>query len=224
VDVRVCYTAYCVNDWADIMRRHMRMLRDSVLSEYDADVSVFAYPYTRDVLSAVDELGSSCSVYAVGANMFEFPALRSLVDRPADANLYFHTKGASVPVDGERKPGERRWNDDMCYFNIGMCSTCVPYLKEYDGCGIAFKIEKLYGDHVGCGYYAGNFWWSTGRHLRGLQDSRFIRAPVDRFDAERMVGGSRGSFMSLWMPRGGLWGNDHDSGEKTLNPTVYIIP
>jgi hypothetical protein len=200
------------------------MLRDNVMARYDVDVSVFAYPYTRDVLSVVDELGSRCHVYAVGANMFEFPAIRSLVDSPSDVNLYFHTKGASVPVGGARKPGEHKWDADMSYFNLVMCSTCIAHLASHDGCGIAFTVDKLYGDHVGCGYYAGNFWWATGRYLRGLQGSRFIRAPVDRFDAERMVGGSRGSFMSLWMPRGGQWDDDHDSGERILNPVVYITP
>ena len=221
-DIHIAYTAYCVNDWADIMRRHMELLRDNVLARHDASVSVFAYPVAPELKSVVDVLGSACAVHALSHNMFEFPALRHLVDSPAAVNLYLHTKGASTPVGHERKPIVRRWDAYMCHYDLGMADRCMSYLSACDCCGMGFKDSPVTSGSPGFGYYSGNFWWASGSHLRRLRSSRMLRTPVDRYDAERLIGGVHGSFASLWQPRVACWA-DTDQGELPLEPQVITV-
>jgi hypothetical protein len=228
-DVRIAYTAYCVNDWRDVMSRHMSMLRDSVLSRYDADVSIFAFPAVDGVASVVDALGHSCTIHELPDNQYEFPALRSLASKPAAVNLYLHTKGVAHPESGPRdearvKSALRRWDRYMSRFCLGMCDTCVAQLASADCAGVALRLKSVLTAKCLC-HYSGNFWWSSGRHLHALRASPHIISPRSRYDAEAFIGSIHGTYASLCNhgARGGLYRAEYNPDTLPLDIKVVTV-
>lgn len=214
--IQICYTAYCVNDWEDIMRRHMELIRDNILSSHDADISVFAYPRVGRLYSVVDVLGKPCAVHWSDVNDYEFPALRSITADPRDVNLYMHTKGVSH-TDPARKEAVRRWDRYMCRFNVQMCDLCLSQLSSSDCCGVSFRTCPFW-------HYSGNFWWSNGAHLARLRDCRFLVSPSSRFDAERLIGASPAVFTELCGVDGCLYDKDYDPDSVDPAIRVFVWP
>lgn len=75
------------------------------------------------------------------------------------AALYMHTKGAGRPTEANAM-----WRRGMTRALVGHWEQCVSLLGDHDIVGCHW-IEQ-FGDQ----FFAGNFWWSRGSHLRRLPE------------------------------------------------------
>lgn len=186
--IKVNYTAYCINNWREIMLDGMIRLKKHLLDNYKAAVSVFAYPYSYQVNEVLAESGVDARIIKCPRNEYEFPALRDLAEDPDDLNLYFHTKGVTHPLGH----GDcRYWRDFMTHFNIDRCSYCIENLQWYDAVGVAFKGSPW-------PHFSGNFWWATRSHLLAADRSYLYRyRNTSRWDAERFICANAGRYLSM---------------------------
>jgi hypothetical protein len=123
---------------------------------------------------------------------FEFPALR-LVQRAAEnwdgAILYLHTKGASRPDI----PKCREWRRYMQWGVIEHGYDCVAAItRGYDCAGVEWHLGQWPRGSSSpkvrecAGFFAGNFWWASAKHIRSLPDPEIIAG--SRWDAEAWIG------------------------------------
>ncbi|MCI0656431.1 MAG: hypothetical protein L0170_05100, partial [Acidobacteria bacterium] len=72
---------------------------------------------------------------------------------------------------GVTKPGLERhmkgWRDLMMYFLVEQTQDCLELLEQgKDVVGVDYRREK--NELESKRHYAGNFWWTTCKHLRTL--------------------------------------------------------
>lgn len=122
--------------------------------------------------------------------------------------LYLHTKGvwaATQPMTDDqrpdREPFNHAWRRSMTYDTITRWRECVLALDEGADTVGAHSIPPEYGGP----YWAGNFWWATGHHIRLLPPL----LDDHRYRAEAWVGTRPGAYMheirTGWPGPGTLW-------------------
>jgi hypothetical protein len=94
----------------------------------------------------------------------------SYIDSSNTLYFYLHTKG----IRHFGKPYEPtiiKWIKDLLYWNIQLWKKAVQILKTYD----------TYGCNMNNIHYAGNFWWSTAKHIQTLPNHipDYYTAPED---------------------------------------------
>lgn len=80
--------------------------------------------------------------------------------RDKDKVLYIHSKGVSH-TDAEEAADRVLWVDLMLHWLVNRYQLCLDMLDKHDTVGVRYMT--LPEPH-----YSGNFWWSTGKHLRAL--------------------------------------------------------
>lgn len=97
------------------------------------EFNIFAYPEDNRLIDLVDKYGLSdkTNIVFCKENRFEFPAIIDLVENPMDMNLYFHTKGITAKLKGNRPASyipSLAWNDYMTYFCVYCYGICRQVL------------------------------------------------------------------------------------------------
>lgn len=132
--------------------------------------------------------------YVGSISNFEFPTLKRLKEhatvKPNDLFCYIHTKGVSKPK--HRNSFNAEWRKYMMFGVIENWETLAEKLDCHDAAGVEWYPDVLPGKY-GCkqgnchGFFAGNFWWSTGQHICTLPgiDSLDLE---NRWNAEAWIG------------------------------------
>lgn len=106
-----------------------------------------------------------------------------------DNILYIHTKGVIT-----NNINTKHWREYLVYFNITKWIECVSLLMTYDACGVELvhNTEKNISltsipIHYSYDFFAGNFWWATGKYLFMLPHPNKMKTNY-RWSAERWIG------------------------------------
>jgi hypothetical protein len=197
--IKANYTLYAVGDWELMLKKHLFALTESGLYDNLETFNVFAYPYQEKIESIVSEYGvkDRTKVIDVVSNRFEFPAIKDLLENPYTYNLYFHSKGLSLRDNAKSYIPSLAWNDYMTYFNVYHWRECVTeMINDQDMVGAEFMDQ--YGKH----FYAGNFWWSTGDHLRKVNETsekiQSFKKEENRYDCEGIASSIKGNYSELY--------------------------
>lgn len=198
-EIKINYTAFCVNEWRAIVLDHMTRLKRSVLDRYDCGLTIFANPNPPELRELLEELGVGARIVETQPASWEFPAIRDLITSPNELNLYFHTKGVTRPG----QPSAAAWNEYMTHFVVDRCDTCIAQIRCNGCCCAGTSFRQMFpGRRPPWWHYSGNFYWGTGDYLRTLDPEEL---KVDRYRAEMLLGTGSGRFFSA-----------HDTGMRDL--------
>jgi hypothetical protein len=198
--IKINYTAYLVGDWESVFERHVFLLKHSGLYKECEQFNIFSYPDNDRLSVLINEYGiqEKTRIFKQDSNRFEFPAMDDLMCNPLDANLYLHTKGVSLKSNKRAYVPSLYWNDYMSYFNICRYKDCLEMLKTSDMCGVELEPQKNPKNGF---LYCGNFWWSTGKHLKDVHDSEkyqeFLKSD-DRYFCERVMCSIPGKYAEFY--------------------------
>jgi hypothetical protein len=167
----VVYHVYCYDDWKIVVDEQMKRLQKSGLYE-SADKLFMTINLGTETEESVNEFFNQYDKFDKEyhvTNAYEYPGIKKVKDF-CDENddvkiLYFHTKGVSNKYRRHDRPDEisevkvkgvASWREVLEYFVIDNWKDCILKLDDYDSVGVTCDN----------GWFWGNFWWSTTKHIR----------------------------------------------------------
>lgn len=220
--IKVNYTAYLVGDWELIVEKHLFAMKCSGLYKDCTEFNVFAYPEDNRLTDLVDKYGLSgkTNIVFCKENKFEFPAIIDLVENPMDMNLYFHTKGLTLKLKGNRPVSyvsALAWNDYMTYFCVYCYDICQQVLQSgFSAVGVEFGKQDKPGTWH---HYSGNFWWASRQHLDRIRSGEYwneFKSSNDRYACETVISTAPGKFVELY----NTGTNTHNTGYLYHRPIL----
>lgn len=206
---------YIGNNWFEIVNEQLNKLINSGLY-YQADKIYYgAYSSNKTQLFRFIELVKTKDVRKKikivihphnDGEKQTLILLQEVVKNYEDAYvLYYHTKGVTTLQQHTDKPNldyknTESWRHVMEYFNIEQWKRCI---SEF--------LKHSFVDTVGCLYigddgfpnkyfYAGNFWWSTSKHINRLPD---MKLRDNRMGCELWIGSEPHNWLNLYPAHGG---------------------
>lgn len=172
----VFYHIYANSNTLDIMRDQISKIIFSGLYKDATQIYCFLAgenEYVEKIKTYIETLPKKFKLEAVGVNdkTYERFTLRKIggLVNDNDRFLYIHTKGVAPykgMMDTEKERVSREciylWRTYMEYYLIANYKKCLEKLGNHDIVGVAYK-DILVGPH-----FSGNFWWSTGKHFKGI--------------------------------------------------------
>ena len=226
----VVYHVCILGNWKEILLDQLKTLNNSGLGKvldkmYVQIVGVLDNTHFQEIKSLFLNYSFSHKIsfkYFKAIDLYEFPSIKQVQQiartSPEARILYFHTKG----VSHEEQHGKQyvknlnQWRKFMEYFNIEKWDDCLHALEKFDACGVDWGKKWKNKPQ----FFAGNFWWATGKYITTCQLTR-----NDRFDCEYFIGTGnpkvRNFLNSHESPRLGNFFSQQEISEMTDNPDVW---
>lgn len=185
LNIKIFYTLYAINDWEKIFTRHLFHISNSGLLKNTNKFIIHCFPRVDNLKKIIDKynLYNNIEVIFEKDNFYEYPALVDLLTSYSDYNLYLHSKGSSILNTSTYKPISHIWNKYMTYFNVLCWKYCIFCLNMLD-------LDTI-GVDKWSSQYSGNFFWTTGNHIKRLIaancTSKIVITADNRFEAENFI-------------------------------------
>ena len=167
--------------WRDVVKEQTELLHEcGLLDACDTAVCTILGSESVDLPKPFQVASQSMLLHK-----YEFPALDAMYayacENPDAAILYLHTKGVSV-----NKDRKRQWRRYMQWGVLERWQDCISALNNFDTAGVEWYTGERQEVRGTAGFWAGNFWWSTGKHLSRLKNPVKLKR-LHRWDAEAWI-------------------------------------
>ena len=178
--------------WRDVLEEQVKQLNESgILNHCKTATAICVGAENR-----LPDMPSPFNVLYGGAlDNYEFPTLAALAEKaacnPDDAFLYLHTKGVSKPASRRRLDTE--WRRYMMWATVENWLECLQAMQAKDAAGVEWYADLFPTRQGGSesnhchGFFAGTFWWATGRHINSLPHINCLDRQ-NRWQAEAWIG------------------------------------
>lgn len=211
--IRHFYHVWADGQWREPLDEHLRAVRHAGLPCH-LTVGIVG---SVDARLRVQESAHADEVVYADAG-YEDVTLAAL-HRAATANqdsvfFYAHTKGAYHP-----NPLNTALRQSMTRLLVGDWADCRRYLDLdlAQAVGCHWLRPQDYPGIVEVPYFAGNFWWATGKYLAGLLPP----ASTSRYRAEAWLGEGNPEVKDL-RPGWPTWGLFGSEVTQLLNPNMEV--
>lgn len=172
--IGIVHHSYLVGDWKEIVSQQLKRLNSSGLYEA-ADAIHFTVNLANETEEEFNKLivdHPKIQTQFYTENSYEYPGIKKvkeLGDNYDDIKiLYFHAKGvsndyknyATKEKSNEKIKNIKLWKECLEYFVIDKWKECIDKLDVYDTAGVTCNN----------GWYWGNFWWATSKHIKGCDE------------------------------------------------------